>query len=165
MTEVTPRLEELLALDLLTLRDHTELAGDRLDADTHARTLGESMAMCQVCSVRRDGALVAYAMLHRLEGDAWFVRAFNTHPAHRSAPVMQALMRQVGEVANREGIRELRSHVYRTNRRSLAFHRRLGFRVGRENDKAVEFIATMDDLASRRALVERRPSRAERPSR
>jgi L-amino acid N-acyltransferase YncA len=147
-----PTLEELLALDLLTLREHTESAGDRMDPEGHAARLQESLRFSRICAVRRQGQLVAYAMLNQVSGSSWFVRAFNTHPEHRSAPVIRELLQQVGELALREGVSELRSHVYKTNRLSMAFHRRLGFRVTKENDKGVEFFATVEQLASSPAI-------------
>jgi len=87
-------------------------------------------------------------MLNQLSGPSWFVRGFNTHPEHRGASVMRELLQQVSEVALQEGITELRSNVYKTNRLSMAFHRRLGFRVTKENAKGVEFFATVEELAS-----------------
>jgi len=143
-----PTVEELLALDLLTLREHTERAGDQIDPEVHAGRLRESLAFSRTCTVRRSGELVAYAMLNQAEGSSWFVRAFNIHPQYRSAPVIKALLQRVGELAQREGISELRSHVYKTNRLSIAFHRRLGFRITKENEKGVEFFATVEELAS-----------------
>ena len=146
-----PTLEELLALDLLTLREHTELAGDRIDPETQAAQIRESLKISKVCAVRRGGALVAYAMLSPMDAaSSWFVRAFNTHPAHRSAPVMRDLFRAVAEVVQRERIADLRSHVYKTNRLSMAFHRKLGFQVTKENAKGVEFFATVEQLSASR---------------
>jgi L-amino acid N-acyltransferase YncA len=143
-----PTVEELLALDLLTLREHTELAGDSIDPERHAANLRESLGFSRTCAVRRNGKLVAYAMLNQVSGSSWFVRGFNTHPEHRSAPVLRELLHQVTEVALQEGIKELRSNVYKTNRLSMAFHRRLGFCVTQESAKGVEFFATVEDLAS-----------------
>jgi GNAT superfamily N-acetyltransferase len=147
-----PTIEEIVALDLLTLREHTELAGDRIDPQVHAAQVRESLNLSRVCEVRRAGELVAYAMLNPLSGSAWFVRGFNTHPAHRTAPVMKELFGRVAELVAEAGISELRSHVYKTNRLSMAFHRRLGFRVNKENERAVEFVATVQALASNRAI-------------
>ena len=143
-----PTAAELLALDLLTLREHTEQAGDRLDPEAHAAQLGESLRSSRLCWIRRDAEVIAYAMLKRVSATSWFIAAFNIHPQHRSAPVIEALMRQVATLLADEGALDLSSHVYKTNRRSLAFHARLGFRVARENDKAVAFFATLQDIAA-----------------
>jgi ribosomal protein S18 acetylase RimI-like enzyme len=141
-----PDIDELLALDLLTLREHTERAGDRLDAGTHRALLARTLAQSETIVVRRGGALAAYAMLSPQADDCWFVSGFNTHPAHRDASVMRELFAGLSSLARRRAVAALRSHVYKTNRLSLAFHRRLGFRVTRENAKAIEFTATPDEL-------------------
>jgi len=41
------------------------------------------MEVNEVCTVRRNGKLVAYAMLRPEAGACWFVGAFGTHPLHR----------------------------------------------------------------------------------
>lgn len=149
-----PTIEELLALDLLTLREHTELAGDTIDAESHAIQLRHALQISQLCAVRREGQLVAYAMLSPESGvsGSWFVRAFSTHPLHRTSAVMLELMQAFAELVKRLGITELRSHVYKTNLLSMVFHRKLGFRVTKENTKGVEFFALVEDLATNPAI-------------
>lgn len=151
-----PTVEEILALDLLTLREHTERAGDVLEPETHRATLARTLLVAEVVAVRKDGALIAYATLTPQEDGCWFVTGFNTHPAHRTSPTFRALFAQMLELAQRHGIGELKSHVYKTNRLSLAFHRRLGFRVTQENDKAVAFHASLQDLVANSALYRSR---------
>lgn len=141
-----PTIDELLALDEITLRQHTEQAGDVFDVAQHRAILCKSVAISDVCPVRRGGELVAYAMLRPESNACWFVGAFGIHPAHRAFAVVSEMFTQVAGVVARRRIRALRSHVYKTNRLSMAFHRRLGFRVTLENDKAVEFYAGLDDL-------------------
>jgi L-amino acid N-acyltransferase YncA len=74
------------------------------------------------------------------------VRGFNTHPAHRNFSVLRELFKAVGDVVDAEGISEIRSNVYKTNRLSMAFHRKLGFQITNENAKGVEFFATVSGL-------------------
>ena len=156
-----PELDELVALDLLTLREHTELAGDVLDEATQRRRLLQSLETAELVTVRRAGALVAYALLRPQEAGLGFVLGFNTHPAHRDAGVLRDLFAQVAALAERLSLTALRSNVYRNNRLAMAFHRRLGFRVTREAAKGVEFTASLDELtAATRAL--RSPRRAAR---
>ncbi|WP_241991386.1 GNAT family N-acetyltransferase [Paraburkholderia sp. RAU2J] len=89
----------------------------------------------------------------RPEAEAcWFVGAFGTHPLHRTYTVINELFGEIATLATERGIGELRSHVYRTNRLSIAFHRKLGFLVTRENDKGFEFFITLDELAMRPAV-------------
>jgi GNAT superfamily N-acetyltransferase len=149
------RVDDLLALDLLTLREHTELAGDVLDAATHRCVLERSVATAEVVAVRRGGALIAYAMLRPQEAGRWFVLGFNTHPDHRDATVFRELFAQIADLAHRHAITSLRSNVYRTNRLSMAFHRRLGFTVTRESSKGVEFTASLEALASASPALKR----------
>ena len=146
---MTPTIDEILALDWITLREHTERAGDIFDADSHRLRLQTSMEVSAVCSVRKDGRLVAYAMLRPESETCWFVGGFGTHPQHRTSAVMLELFGKLVELAQRKRIVELRSHVYKTNRLSMAFHRKLGFLVTRENDKAVEFFAPISAIGER----------------
>lgn len=148
-----PSVEELLAFDTLTLREHTEQAGDAFDPDAQRERLRQALAAYEIRSVRRDGELVAYAMLRPESASCWFVGAFGIHPRHRGYGVLGELLAKLVELAGARGIREFRSHVYRTNRLSIAFHRKLGFRVTRENDKGFEFVVTLDELANHAAIL------------
>ncbi|CAB3673328.1 hypothetical protein LMG24238_02220 [Paraburkholderia sediminicola] len=147
-----PSIDELLALDALTLREHTEQAGDTFNVEEHRAQLRKSLEVSQVCSVRREGKLVAYAMLRPHSGACWFVGAFGTHPLYRTYAVITELLAKMATLASEQGIGELRSHVYKTNRLSIAFHRKLGFQVKRENDKAFEFFITIRELATKPAV-------------
>lgn len=143
-----PEVEEVLALDILTLREHTELAGDTFDAEVQRTVLTNSLKISEIISVRRDGVLVAYAML-RPQPEArgcWFVTGFNSHPKHRNAATFRYLFAQIFLVTQRRSITSLRSNVYKTNRLSMAFHKRLGFTITRENAKGIEFCATVKEL-------------------
>jgi len=144
----TPTVEEFLALDLLTLREHTERAGDELNAEKHRASIEKSLEGSELCFVRRSGALVAYAMLQPESPTCWFVTGFNTHPMHRTSPVLRELFSGFAALVQRLGIAELRSNVYKTNRLSMSFHKRLGFRITRENAKGVEFFASVAELAA-----------------
>lgn len=147
-----PTVDDFLALDQLTLRDHTERAGDVFDPVQHRCVLKMAIATTRVCTVERDEHLIAYAMLRPETSDCWFVTGFNIHPAHRNAAVMQQLIYSVLDLVQTSDAVALRSHVYKTNLPSLAFHRRLGFKATRENAKAVEFYATLADLADNAAI-------------
>jgi len=54
-----PNIAHILALDLLTLLEQPELAGDIFDARTQCDKLEQSLAISEVVAVRRDGALIA----------------------------------------------------------------------------------------------------------
>jgi GNAT superfamily N-acetyltransferase len=149
---MTPMLNEILALDLLTLREHTERAGDVFDADQHRVRLRASLEACEVCSVRRVGEIVAYAMLRRESETCWFVSGLCTHPLHRTPAVMSELLAKLAELVGRLGIVELRSNVYKTNRLSMTFHRKLGFHITRENEHAVEFFSPVSSISGRPSI-------------
>lgn len=140
--------EEFLALDELTLDPELGADGSKLSSDQLRRRFEEALLVSEVCTVTRDGRLVAYAMLHPNSEACWFVACFNTHPSYRSAPVLFELFAAFGALVQRLGIPELRSNVYKTNRLSLAFHTRLGFRVTRENAQAVEMFATVAEVTA-----------------
>jgi GNAT superfamily N-acetyltransferase len=129
--------EEVLALDLLTLSEHTERAGDSIDPGVHRVAVERTLQVSEAIFVRRRGELVAYATLEPQEAGCWFVTGFNTHPDHRSAPVFRELFARLRSLAKARDISALRSNVYKTNRLSMAFHKRLGFKVTRENAKGL----------------------------
>ena len=155
-----PTVEEIVALDLLTLREHTELAGDELNPEKHRAFVEKSFNGSEFCAVRRNGSLVAYAMLQPESSTCWFVTGFNTHPMHRTASVLRELFLAFAALVQRLAITEFRSNVYKTNRLSMSFHRKLGFRVTRENDKGVEFFASVAELAANPSLHRTRLRRA-----
>jgi ribosomal protein S18 acetylase RimI-like enzyme len=148
-----PEVHEVLELDRLTLREHTEGAGDALDPERQHKSIESLLAVSEVAVVRREGRLVAYAMLQPQEAGRWFVTGFNTHPSHRNAPVFRALFAQLMEITARRGITALRSNVYKTNRLSMVFHTRLGFRVTQENTKGVEYTASIEELMARNSFA------------
>jgi hypothetical protein len=47
-----PTVEELLVIDLLRLREHTERTGDQIELATHISILRESLGLSRTCSVR-----------------------------------------------------------------------------------------------------------------
>ena len=145
-------LEDVLAMDLLTLREHTTRAGDVLDAELHRQRLTASLSVSEFCSVRQDGRLVAYALFrpeHEGSGAGMhFVSGLCIHPAFRTPSIILELCRVMLDRLRACGVQCLRSNVYRTNARSVAFHRKLGFRVTRENDKGLEFTGSVDEIVA-----------------
>jgi len=132
-------VDDFLQLDLAALRAHTEAAGDQIDHNRHRDILCKSLSISKVCEVRRSGSLVAYAVLRPDTKDCWFVGAFNIHPDHRTPGIFLALAASFLETIKRHSVLELRSNVYRSNLKSVALHRRLGFIATKENAKGIEF--------------------------
>jgi ribosomal protein S18 acetylase RimI-like enzyme len=141
-----PSLEEVLALDLLVLR---QPEGGPLDAERHREALATSIPRSEWCVIRRDGLLVAYGYLWPLADHAWFVGGLAIHPDHRNAAITAALGREMSALVKRIGARRLESHVRRDNAASLRLHRRLGFAVMQENDRAIAFSADSAALLAR----------------
>jgi predicted GNAT family acetyltransferase len=154
-----PTIDEYVALDMLTLREHTERAGDELNAEKQRTAIENSLKISRVCFVRRNEALVAYAMLQPESATRWFITGFNTHPMHRTAPVLRDLLSSLSAPVSQLGIAELKSNVYKTNHLSMAFHKRLGFHITRENEKGVEFLASVAELASNPSIERTSPGK------
>lgn len=141
-----PELDEVLALDLVCLRDPH---GGPIDPEAHRQRLAQSIPKSQWAMLRRDGALVAYGYLWRQDKDDWFVGGLAIHPAHRTAPIIAGLGSAMRDLVERLGVRTLRSHVLRDNAASLRLHRRLGFTIEQENERALAFVAAREDLLRR----------------
>jgi RimJ/RimL family protein N-acetyltransferase len=148
MTEASdrPSIEEVLALDLLVLRSPE---GGSLDPQAHRVALETSIPRSEWAIIRRDGRLVAYGYLWPLADQTWFVGGLAIHPEHRNAAVTAALGREMSALVKRLGATRLESHVRRDNVLSLRLHRRLGFAVGQENDRAIAFSADSATLLAR----------------
>lgn len=142
----SPTLEEVLALDLVCLHDPD---GGPLDAKTHRERLAISIPTSEWVCLRRHGLLVAYGYLWPQGPGDWFVGGIAIHPKYRAAPTIAALGAAMRERIEGLGIATLRSHVLRSNAASLRLHRKLGFTVEQENERAIAFVANGADLVSR----------------
>lgn len=143
-------LDELLALDTLTLRQHTEAAGDHFDPQAQRQQLAASLADSYLLQARgSDGSLHGNALLRQQSATHWFVGMLNLHPAQRHRRVLQSLFCQLAALPGWTPQSVLQSHVYRTNAASLQFHLKLGFTIARQNDKAVALSIRYDTLQAR----------------
>lgn len=140
-------LVELAELDLLTLTQHTEAAGDTISlAQRMVQLTASQQAGHPFVLVRREDRVVAYANYSPHESLCWFVLMLNIHPAWRTPAVLGELLRDSRALFAERGVERLVSHVYRTNAASVRFHRRLGFTVARENARGFEFHVRVADL-------------------
>ena len=148
MTEAAdrPSIGEVLALDLVVL---SSPEGGPLDPEAHRAALETSVPRSEWACIRRDGQLVAYGYLWPLADHAWFVGGLAIHPEHRNAAVTAALGREMSALVKRLGATRLESHVRRDNVASLRLHRRLGFAVREENNRAIAFSADSAALLAR----------------
>ena len=76
-----------------------------------------------------------------------FFDNYTQYPQQRM--VNAALGREMSALVKRLGATRLESHVRRDNVLSLRLHRRLGFAVGQENDRAIAFSADSATLLAR----------------
>ena len=141
-----PHPDEVLALDLLCL---VEPSGSPLDATAHRERLAISILKSEWAVLRRGGRLIAYGYLWQQAAGEWFVGGLAIHPDHRTAPVVLALGAAMRDLVERLDVRTLRSHVLRSNAASLRLHRRLGFAVEQENERAIAFCGDSADLFTR----------------
>ena len=132
-------MEEILALDMLTLTAHTLAAGDGFSEASHRAALARVLPKSEVIKIHRRGRLAAYAYLWPKGGGLWHVGGFAVHPDYRKGGVLRGLLAEMRALVKANGVVELQSHVYKTNPRSLALHRRLGFAVIAENEKGFAF--------------------------
>ena len=138
-------MEEILALDLLTLTAHTRAAGDVFDEASHRAALEKVLPKSEIIKIHRQGQLAGYAYLWPKGGGLWFVGGFAVHPDYRGGKVLGALLSDIKTLVKAKNIGEVQSHVYKTNPRSLALHRRLGFAVIDENEKGFAFSRTLGE--------------------
>lgn len=136
-------MEEILALDLLTLKAHTVAAGDRFTAKGHRAALCGALAKSHVVKIYRGERLAGYTYLWPKAAGVWFVGGFAVHPDFRFGRVILELLRRIESHARVQGITTLESHAHKTNRRSLGLHKRLGFVPMQENAKGIAFALTL----------------------
>lgn len=140
MAEVSAEdFADILALDNLTLRAHTQDAGQVFDLVEHEKNVRLSFARSELVIVRRDQKIVAYANLWRQHDDVWFAGMINVHPDHRNASVLRKLFGGLRGIIAQQNIKTIQSNVYKLNTFSIAFHTKLGFEVTRENEFGFEF--------------------------
>jgi RimJ/RimL family protein N-acetyltransferase len=136
-------LEDILALDALSLR---EPDGGPLDLAAHRRQLEKSAITSRFATVERGGALIAYGYIWPLGERRWFVGGFSIHPDHRNAGVVAELFRTFADIVKDSDAVELHSHVLANNVQSLRLHKRLGFKDTQRNDRAIAFMAYVNNL-------------------
>ncbi|WP_374354251.1 GNAT family N-acetyltransferase [Chitinimonas sp.] len=137
-------IEQLAALDELTLSQHTEQAGDHFCRAQREIELAQQFdEQHHLVAIARAGKVVAYAMYRAKQLGEWFVLMLNVHPECRDASVMRELSFKSLQLFRQHTVERLVSHVYKTNRLSMNFHHRLGFAINQENDKAVEFVTEL----------------------
>ncbi len=140
-------LDAIVDLDMALLKEHTEAAGDQLDRAAHHRAIAARFETAKVVDIWRAKNLVAYSTIWPNE-HCWFIGGFTIDPAHRNAAVLGELMLRLLALVKNTPQQTVESHVYKTNKLSMAFHKRLGFDIIQENEKGVAFSQSIDRLAT-----------------
>lgn len=138
--------EEILALDLRTLRDHSSGEARALNASEHRDALHSVWDKTTTVSVRRAGALAAYGAVWEQRTGVWFVSGIAINPDQRMISVRRELRRKMLELIENAEIKTLVSNVYKNNTASMALHQHLGFLITRENEIGVEFTLQTETL-------------------
>ncbi len=137
------QMKEYLALDLLTLKDISEQAGRPIEEAAYLESLQGASDAGALFDVRRDGKLLSYATLRDVGDGTWFVLMFVTHPDHRSKQNIGDLFSKIITHLKNVDAKKLVSNVFKVNKLSVGFHRKLGFEVTREADLGYEFTLTL----------------------
>ena len=140
--------DEFLQLDTLTLDEISNAAGHALDRKIYLDSLVKAKSEGNLFEVRRDNRLIAYSTLRDLENGNWFILMFVTHPEHRTRRVFLSLFSQITEHLNKNNAKRLVSNVLKNNEASIAFHKKLGFELTRENEMGYEFTLSLDNVRS-----------------
>ncbi len=133
-------VDELLELDRVMLRADTAYGGCEPDPAAVRSRLVELLPQSRLCVVRRHAKVVAYAMITTLAPTKWQVSIFTVHPRYRLPGVMRELLAGMAELIEALKLDELCSHVYKTNRAAVRFHRALGFAIREERGDAYDFV-------------------------
>ena len=138
-------MNEYLALIFLTLEKLSEQAGKPLDKNIYLNSLLAAKASGHLFEYRINDKLLGFATLKKLDDEQWFISLFVTHPEHRTKKLFRSLFAQVVLYLQKCNAKVLVSNVYKTNKSSVAFHRRIGFKQTRENEVGYEFTLQLTD--------------------
>jgi hypothetical protein len=134
-------IDAITALDLQTMYDWR--AGDQapLDAEAQRAAVAKSLETGEAVTIWREDALAAYAVFVPRGQGQWFASGIALHPDLAGPGTIRSLRAAVGRFLARADVSLVESNVYKSNRKSVALHRRLGFAVTRENDFGLAFRA------------------------
>ena len=119
------------------------------DTAAYKESLHLAFEQGHLIEVKRDSKLAAFVTLKALKNKEWFVLLFVTDQNHRTAGVFREMFRRISEFLADKGGTILKSNVFRQNTDSINFHKKLGFKITRENEKGFEFTLVIDDAASK----------------
>lgn len=138
-------MQEYLELTLITLESLSEQAGKPIYHASYLASLISASNQGYLFEYRKKQQLLGYFTVEKIEAQHWFVPMFVIHPNHRSKEVFAALMTQFIQFIEDHQVATLISHALKNNSPSLKFHKRLGFRIIRENQIAFELKLEIND--------------------
>lgn len=138
-------MKEYIELDKLTLSELSEEAGVPIDVNLYHDSLLLARQSGLLFDCRKQGHLQGYFTLRELAKGVWFIPMFVVHPDHRNSKVFRTLFSQLKQFILVRDVSSLVSNVYRNNKLSNNFHRKLGFEVTRESERGFEYTILIDD--------------------
>ncbi|EXB48104.1 GNAT family N-acetyltransferase [Acinetobacter sp. 1000160] len=132
-------MEEHLELTLMTLKMLSEQAGKPIDQSAYLASLIRASAQGYLFEYRNNQQLLGYFTVEYMEQQRWFIPIFVVHPKYRTRKVFASLLSQFIQFIEAKQATTLISHTLKNNVLSIKFHKRLGFKVIRENQIAFEF--------------------------
>lgn len=88
-------MREYLDLDLLTLKEISNEAGQPINEEVYLESLQQSKDANCLFEVRKNGELHAYATLRDLGEGKWFVLMFVIHPNRRNRHTFRQLFMKI----------------------------------------------------------------------
>lgn len=144
-------VDAITALDLITLFDRRIGDDAPLDPETHRVAVAETLKTGQAVTVWHGDALAAYAVfIPRGEG-VWFATGIALHPDLAGPGTIRQLRDKIADFLRGQDVAWVESNVFRSNLKSVALHRRLGFEVFRENEHGFAFAASAEHLRAQLA--------------
>ncbi|MGI0117886.1 GNAT family N-acetyltransferase [Zooshikella sp. RANM57] len=139
-------MKEYLDLTELTLNGISIEAGRPIDGKVYLDSLVNAKELGCLFDVYSNKKLLAYATLKDLGEGKWFVLMFVIHPRYRHKRVFLELFYKIIKHLISVKAKILVSNVFKVNKLSVAFHKKLGFKVTREADIGYEYTLALDDL-------------------
>ncbi|MBU2713524.1 GNAT family N-acetyltransferase [Zooshikella harenae] len=139
-------MKEYLDLTKLTLNSISIEAGRPIDDKVYLGSLGSAKKTDCLFDVYNNKKLLAYATLKDLGEGRWFVLMFVIHPSCRHKKVFIELFYKIIKHLISVKAKILVSNVFKVNKRSVVFHKKLGFKVTREADIGYEYTLALDNL-------------------
>lgn len=130
----TRLVEEMAALDHLTLIDHYQRAYGRGDEtwlrERHTEVLSRGG---RIIAEHLDRRLAGYVLLAPTAPDTWEIAAINIHPWYRRTGLYRRLLTRTLAHLLSHGAHTLTSHVLPGHEVSMRFHEKLGFERASED--------------------------------